>query len=68
MDWVQWADLIFVMEDHHRAKLSSRYAAHLRGKKVVCLGIPDSYGYMDPELVKVLREKVTPYLPPGPVS
>jgi hypothetical protein len=31
-------------------------------KKIVCLNIPDKYGYMQPELVTVLRAKVLPQL------
>jgi predicted protein tyrosine phosphatase len=57
-----WADLIFVMEEAHRKKLSKKFRAHLGGKKIVCLRIPDDYGYMDPALVQLLRKKVTPFL------
>lgn len=45
---VRWADLIFVMEKSHRAKLAKRFRADLRGKRVICLDIPDDYAYMDP--------------------
>lgn len=57
-----WADLVFVMERAHRTKLSSRFAAHLKGKRVVCLDIPDDYDYMQPALVKLLRDKIPPHL------
>jgi len=60
---VEWAELIFVMEREHKAKLSARFAAHLRGQRVVCLGIPDNYRFMDPALVKLLRAKVGRHLP-----
>ena len=60
---VRWADLIFVMETSHRAKLSKRFRADLRGKRVICLDIPDDYAYMDPALVRLLEAKVTPFLP-----
>jgi predicted protein tyrosine phosphatase len=59
---LQWADVIFVMERAHRTKLSTRFKAHLGGKRVVCLEIPDDYDYMDPELVRVLRDKVPRHL------
>lgn len=45
---ITWADVIFVMEKTHRNKLSQRFRAQLKGKKVVCLNIPDEYEYMDP--------------------
>lgn len=60
---VDWADTIFVMEKAHKAKLASRFSAHLAGKRIVCLNIPDNYRYMDPALVDLLRTKVTPHLP-----
>lgn len=58
-----WADLIFVMEEAHRKKLSKKFQAHLGGKRVICLGVPDDYNYMDPDLVKLLQVKVPPFLP-----
>src|SRR5437868_7061892 len=62
-DLVEWAEIIFVMEECHRAKLSRTFGKHLRGKRVICLGIPDEYDYMDPELVELLRERVGRSLP-----
>ena len=60
---LEWADLIFVMEPEHKAKLSARFKDYIDGKRVVCLGILDHYKYMDPALVKLLRIKVPPHLP-----
>ena len=60
---LEWADLVFVMEGVHRTKLSQKFRAHLRDVRVVCLDIPDRYGYMDPALVELLRQKVIPFLP-----
>jgi predicted protein tyrosine phosphatase len=60
---LDWAELIFVMERAHRVKLSTRFKAHLCGKRVVCLEIPDEYTFMDPELIRVLHTKVPRYLP-----
>ncbi len=62
VELVEWADLIFVMEDVHKTKLTARFREHLRQQRVVCLGIPDSYRFMDPELVELLRRRVTPHL------
>ena len=59
---IGWADLIFVMEKAHLAKLRSRFRKYLGGKRVVCLDIPDDYGYMDPALVRLLEAKVPRYL------
>jgi predicted protein tyrosine phosphatase len=63
VELIEWADLIFVMEKKHKTKLSARFKPHLAGKKVVCLGIPDNYKFMEPALVALLKAKVTPHLP-----
>lgn len=55
---LDWADVVFVMEKRHQKKLQERFSRSLRDKRVVCLGIPDDFEYMDPELVSILREKV----------
>jgi predicted protein tyrosine phosphatase len=60
---VGWADLIFVMEKAHRTKLSSKFKRYLGNKSVVCLDIPDEYEFMDPMLVRLLKAKVTRFLP-----
>jgi predicted protein tyrosine phosphatase len=60
---VEWADVIFVMEKIHRAKLQQRFRASLKSKRVVCLDIPDKYRFMDPELVQLLEAKVGRHLP-----
>lgn len=59
---VAWADIIFVMEKAHRAKLQKKFRASLRRAKVICLDIPDDYAFMDPELVRLLEAKVPKYL------
>lgn len=59
---IEWADRIFVMERTHRTKLQQRYKTHLDGKRIVCLGIPDDYAFMDPALIALLERKVRPFL------
>ncbi len=59
---IEWADIVFVMEEWQREEISARYPAQLTGKRVVCLDIPDIYGYMQPELVRLLEERVPKYL------
>jgi len=60
---LEWAELIFVMEREHKAKLSARFKENLGSKRVVCLGIPDNYKFMEPALVNLLHRKVLPHLP-----
>jgi predicted protein tyrosine phosphatase len=59
---VEWADIIFVMENSHREKLSARFRGALRSTRVICLDIPDDFAFMDPALVRILKSKVTRYL------
>ena len=59
---IEWADIIFVMERAHRAKLQRRFKAHLKRARVICLDIPDDYGFMQPELVALLEKKVGAFL------
>ena len=59
---IEWADLIFVMERSHKAKLSNEFKRHMHGTRVVCLNIPDKYKFMDPVLVKLLTSKVAGFL------
>lgn len=59
---VEWADLIFVMERSHQRKLSQRFRRQLRHQRVICLGIPDDFEYMEPALVELLVAKVGRFL------
>jgi predicted protein tyrosine phosphatase len=59
---LEWADIIFVMERAHRTKLSTKFKKHLNGKRIICLDIPDEFDYMNPELIRLLKVKVTQFL------
>ena len=59
---LKWADIIFVMENRQRNRLSKKYKKHLNGQRVITLGIPDDYEYMDPVLIKLLEAKAGPFL------
>jgi predicted protein tyrosine phosphatase len=59
---VEWADLIFVMEQAHRNKLRKKFKQHLSRARVICLDIPDDYDFMDPYLVRLLEARVPRFL------
>ncbi len=59
-----WADLIFCMEKKHADRPRENFPAELAGKKLVTLGIPDDYEFMDPALLELLRLELSPYLEP----
>ena len=59
-EMIDWADRIFVMEQEH-----AEYIESMEPKaraKIVVLNIPDIYFRDDPELRKLLMERVTPHL------
>ena len=57
---IQWADHIFVMEDHHRQQLLEINSA--ADEKIVVLHIPDIYSRDAPELRRLLHERVQNHL------
>jgi len=57
---LEWADIIFVMEEWHRYKLKQLFPDVK--KKVFVLNIPDMFGKMDEELIKILKVKIKKYL------
>jgi predicted protein tyrosine phosphatase len=60
-DDIEWADLIIVMERHHRKNILEKFRTQT---KIITLGIPDNFEFMDPDLIEILQAKVMPYLEP----
>jgi len=58
-DLIEWADIILVMEKSHRNKISKKYKDLLKNKRLVVLDIPDNYECMQPELIQLLKTKVS---------
>lgn len=54
---ITWADLIFVMEQGHWARISGTYR-HLDLPAIEVLHIEDEYEYLDPELVELLTDRI----------
>ncbi len=52
-----WADLVFVMETGHKARISGTYR-HLQLPKIEVLNIEDEFEFMDEELVQLLSERI----------
>ncbi len=55
---LEWADVIFVMEDKHKSRLVAEFRRVIENKVIHVLDIPDEYKLMDPELVDLLRQSV----------
>ncbi|MEM8918991.1 MAG: phosphotyrosine protein phosphatase [Pseudomonadota bacterium] len=60
---IEWADVIIAMERRHRSKIQQRYKSVMNDKKIVVLGIPDNYRFMDPDLIELLLKKMRHHLP-----
>ena len=52
------ADVAVVMETAHRNRVRKKFRDAIEGKRLVVLGIPDEYDYMDPALVEILKVQV----------
>jgi predicted protein tyrosine phosphatase len=59
---INWADRIFVMEKRHLAIIRRKYPSEIKDKSIAILGIPDDYEYMNPELIEILRSRLSEYL------
>ncbi|MEM8792115.1 MAG: phosphotyrosine protein phosphatase [Pseudomonadota bacterium] len=61
-DQIEWADVIFVMEQRHRTRLGDAFGRMLDGKRVINLAIRDRYSFMADDLIYELKQKVEPHL------
>lgn len=61
---LDWADLIFIMDGNQRRALARSFPGHPALQHLICLNIPDEYTFLQAELVALLKELTTPYLPP----
>jgi len=57
---IDWADIIFVMEDFHKEVIMTLKPD--ADKKIVVLNIPDIYLRNDPELINILKVKLAEFL------
>ncbi len=60
---LEWADKIFVMEPHHAVSIKDTFKG-FGSEKVSVLNVPDRFFYRDPELVKLLINKVSAHIEP----
>jgi predicted protein tyrosine phosphatase len=60
LDYILWAEDIYVMEHRQKKHLNGLFTAHLRDKTIGVLNIPDIYNYMDPDLIDRLKKRLAP--------
>jgi predicted protein tyrosine phosphatase len=54
---IEWADLIFVMEDGQGGRISGTFR-HLELPEIEVLHIEDEYEYLDGELIEMLTDRI----------
>jgi predicted protein tyrosine phosphatase len=59
---VEWADIIFAIEEEQRKYIESRYPDAAEKKKIFVLGIPYDENRPGPELIQLLSESVNKIL------
>jgi predicted protein tyrosine phosphatase len=59
---LDWADVIFIMDDDQRLWLESTFKGHPSLERVICLEIPDIFAFLQPELIQLLEKRVAQHL------
>ncbi|MEN5233268.1 protein tyrosine phosphatase [Sphingobacterium faecium] len=59
---LSWADLVFVMEKHHKEKIIQHFPNETQSLEIIILDIPDEYKYMDPDLIEEIQNSVSYYI------
>ena len=58
---IAWADLILVMEKKYKQRIRDRFRG-MSLPQIEVLEIPDTYEYMDEELIELIKASTEPYL------
>ncbi len=56
-----WADLILVMENKHKERITRAFRDS-QFLTIKSLDIPDEYGFMDEELIELIKSSVEPHI------
>ena len=59
---LDWAEAIFTMDEDQQRALRTEFEGHAALERLICLQIPDTYMFLDPELVRLLEERATPHI------
>jgi predicted protein tyrosine phosphatase len=59
---LDWADVIFTMDGDQKKALEQHFHGHASLDRLICLEIPDTYLFLDPELVRLLEERTLPHI------
>jgi|SRR3989344_356768 len=56
---ISWADVIVVMEDEQRNEIAKRFPKQYIKKRIVSLDVEDNYFYNQPQLIRILKDKMS---------
>lgn len=56
---LQWADEIVCANTEHVRYIERKFKKWNLDKRVICLGIPDTYEYRDEKLIQLVKERYT---------
>lgn len=57
-----WADLVFVMEPSHRARMRDRFPSSFDGERIRCLEVPDSFPFTEEAFARLVKARVSRHL------
>lgn len=55
---LEWADIVFVMEDFQRGEIGKRFPEEYMKKRIINLDVSDVYYFNQPELISLLKSKI----------
>lgn len=58
---IEWADLILVMDQKYKNRIKDKFR-HLSLPLIEDLSIPDTYNFMDADLIALLKDRVEPFI------
>lgn len=61
-DLLEWADVIFCMENFHKNYLLDKFPEVLADKEINNLDVPDNYIYRELKLIALIKERMEPWL------
>lgn len=60
-DLIEWADMIFGMENQHLEKINALSENQFESK-ITVLNISDDFVYYQPELLELLEKRISPFI------
>jgi predicted protein tyrosine phosphatase len=59
---LDWADAVFTMDHEQQHALTLMFPGHPALDRLICLDISDDFAFFEPDLVRLLEERVEPHL------